>query len=164
MLQILVKPFKEQTGSAALEFALIIPVFFILIFGVLDVIKLLLVEEQLDKLARDLAFHYKYGVSSDYKAGLNETDLVLKARDFASSSSSYLISHSTLMASSEVYADLSDYASGRSVSSASAVGSSGQIVAYRLEFFLPLTSPLLMLVFEGRTAQVTAFLISKNGQ
>ncbi|MCR9213926.1 MAG: pilus assembly protein [Proteobacteria bacterium] len=164
MRQILVKSIKEQTGSAALEFALIIPVFFILIFGVLDVIKLLLVEEQLDKLARDLAFHYKHGVSSDYKASLKQTDVLAKAKDFASSRSLYLTSHSTLTASSEIYADLSAYASGLPETSVSAAGSSGQIVAYRLEFFLPLTSPVLMLVFDGRTAQVTAFSISKNGR
>ncbi len=153
---------REEEGSATLEFALIIPLFFILFLAALDVIKILLAEEQLNILARDLAFHYKYMASSDDKKDLNQADLDAVAKGLASSSASFLIEDKTLSASSNVYADPADYVSGVIDAESGSAGESDMLVIYQLESSINLTSPLMMLVHDGTAVPIRVLTVSKH--
>ena len=56
-----------ERGSVALEFALGIPLFFSLFFAVLDVTRLLLVEDLINRITESLAYYYKFEVSLDVR-------------------------------------------------------------------------------------------------
>lgn len=154
---------QNELGSAAVEFALAIPLFLMLFFAAVDIFRLLLAEEQLNRVARGLAFHYKYVAATDRNIALKQQEVEATARNLAVSSGASLISSRTISVSTKIYGSLSAYASGMPDSGPTATWQPGQLVHYYLSSSVDLTSPLMMAIHGRSVAPIRAISMVKNG-
>lgn len=111
--------FKDERGTSLIEFAILGPVFIILILGTLNLGIMMTVQNALETAVREAS---RYGVMGQGESGLTRSQSILKViQQVSSDYSAGIIDPSKLQVTVEAYPDLIEEGSG-------------QVVLYKLSY------------------------------
>lgn len=147
---------SDRRASLPVELAIILPLVFALVFGVVDVSRVLLARSLLDHLAVALSDDFKFnsalGTGSVLTSEGAETRLVTIAPDLVGS----LVDVSRLSVTVSHYDSLADF-----VSASPSEG--GTLTAYRLDYIVTLITPFVNYLYSSADVTESALVVVKNG-
>jgi Flp pilus assembly protein TadG len=154
----------ETRAVLPIEFALIIPLVFALVFGAVDVSRVLLAQNLIGQLAGELADILKRETSVEARAGLTPEMAEALIKGLAADFAGGLVTADRLTLTVSAYPDLAAMAAGAAGGEAGSLGAPGQLIAYRLEYTIPLVTRFATLLYDGGDVTRTAVVVSKNGR
>ncbi|WP_288902086.1 TadE family protein [uncultured Sneathiella sp.] len=147
---------SDGRASLPVELAVILPLVFALVFGVVDVSRVLLARSLLDHLAVALSDEIKFnsaaGTEGVLTSGEAEARLVTLAPDLVGS----LVDVSRLSVTVSRYESLADFV-GASPSD------EGTLTAYRLDYGVTLITPFVNYLYNSADVTESALVVVKNG-
>ena len=151
---------SDCRGSLPVEFAIILPLVFALVFGVIDVSRVLLARSLLDHLAVSLSNEVKFRTPAAARSGLTEEALQVKLATLAPDLVGGLIDVPRLGVSVRHYASIADFAGGNILSEE---GRSGAITAYHLDYAVTLITPFMNYLYSSAEVTKSTVVVVKNG-
>ena len=145
-----------------IEFALVIPLMFALVLGVADVSRVLLAQNLVGQLAVELADALKFETSPATRASLNQATMEAKIKGLTPDFAGGLIDPDKLTLTVNTYADLAALAVG--TEDGNGTGAAGELVAYQVDYLVPLITPFSSLLYDGGEVTRTAVVVVKNGR
>ncbi len=141
-------------ASLPVELAVILPLVFALVFGAIDVSRVLLARSLLDHLAVSLSDDFKFngGGQGEITSAAAEAKLVTIAPDLVGG----LIDVSRLNVTVSNYDTLADFTSGSS-------STNGTLTAYRLDYVVTLITPFVNYLYSASEVTESIVLVVKNG-
>lgn len=149
-------------GVLPIEFALVIPLMFALVLGVADVSRVLLAQNLVGQLAVELANVLKFETSPAARTSLSQETVEATLKGLSSDFAGGLIDPDQLTLSVSFYADLTALAAG--MADGTGFGAAGELVAFRLDYLVPLVTPFASLLYDGGDVTRTAVVVVKNGR
>ncbi|MZR31806.1 TadE/TadG family type IV pilus assembly protein [Sneathiella litorea] len=151
---------SDCRGSLPVEFAIILPLVFALVFGVIDVSRVLLARSLLDHLAVSLSDEVKFRAPETVRSGLTEEALQVKLSTLAPDLVGGLIDVTRLGVSVRHYASLADFVSGNVLLEE---GRPGALTAYHLDYAVTLITPFMNYLYSSEEVTKSAVVVVKNG-
>ncbi|WP_373085680.1 TadE/TadG family type IV pilus assembly protein [Sneathiella sp.] len=156
--------FRDRTAVLPIEFALIIPVMFALVLGIVDVSRVLLAHNLVGQLATDLSDHVRFDLGSESRTALSvasiRAELDMRAATFAGG----LIDPEMLRLSMARYSDLAAFVNDTPEAGDPLPGQPNAVVSYRLDYTVPLMTPFAGFLYDSGDVTRTAVVVVKNGR
>ena len=155
MLKLLQGLRRRQEGATAVEFALVAPLFFIVMWGTMEAGMLILASTMLEGAVREAA---RVGVTGYSPTG---TDRATHIKNAVDTYTGKLLDISKVTIGTTVYPNFS--AAGTGTGGASGVGNTGEIVQYTLTYpWTFFTGNYAATIFGSSTVTLTAKLVVRN--
>ena len=142
-------------ASLPVELAIILPLVFALVFGVIDVSRVLLARSLLDHLAVSLADDIKFngGAAGVITSAGAEARLAAIAPNLVGG----LVDVSRLNVTVSNYETLADFTSG-------SISAEGSLTAYRLDYIVTLITPFVNYLYSASEMTESVVLMVRNGR
>ena len=121
---------QKDEGTSVIEFAILGPIFIILIFGIINIGIMMVIQNALESAVREAS---RYGVTGASQTGMTRGNSILQViNNVCNQYSGGIIKTSQLVISVSAYPDLINVSSGTGQSGS--FGSGGQAVLYKLNY------------------------------
>lgn len=153
---------QDRRGGLAIEYALILPLIFALVLGVVDVSRMLLAQAMLDHLSVELTDYFQLELSSESRSTISQAEIEVALQAIATEQLGMLVTDENLFLTVSVYEDMADYAGNVTGSSSSLMGKAGQIVEVKLDYTLSLITPFANFLYPDKALSLSAATVSSH--
>ncbi|MEX1035665.1 MAG: TadE family protein [Sneathiella sp.] len=154
----------DERGSLAVELAILLPLVFALIFGVIDVSRVLLARGLVDQLGVELSNGMKFETTPAMRSVMTEAALQARLSGLAPEMAGGLLDVSRLELSVIPYENLLALVSNTAADGGGLIAWPEEVVAIRLDYAVPLITPFASLVYEAGDVTQSSIVVVKNGR
>lgn len=150
--------FGGNNGSVIVEFAIIVPFIFAIIFAIIDLNRLFLAKIIATDTVAKLSNYYRYEVSPKARTTVTSSQVQSKGQTLATG----FLTVIDVSVSVDTYQNISDMLEKKKEKNAGLLGNAGYIVKYTLAYTVTPFTPFLGFLYPSSTADQTVTLVSKN--
>ncbi|TNE38605.1 MAG: pilus assembly protein [Alphaproteobacteria bacterium] len=153
---------SDSNGSLAVEYALVIPLTFALLFAMVDVARLLFADVWMRHLATEIADKVRLETPIADRASLTEAGLQAELQALATTSAAGLVNPSAITLTLTSYDSLADTALGTAMETTDLAGEN-QLIRYHVGYQVGLITPFANLLYANGDVPRIADIMVRHG-
>ncbi|USG63043.1 pilus assembly protein [Sneathiella marina] len=155
--------FGSGEGSVIVEYAIIAPILFALVFAVVDFSRIFLAKSYATDTLVELSNYYRYEMSPDALKSVSLSHLQAKAQSLSGAKLGGLANMGDVSVSLSTYRNISDLVNGMEGKNTDLFGGAGDLVKYNLHYTVSPLTPFADYLYPSAALLNTVTLVLKNG-